>query len=182
MELIKDSIRQFYSLLVLLSFVSFVLWIYFSTGVDGEKSVFQKAGSMYSSMLKTQVIQNNGLSFMEGTISEDIPTVSYTGGVQKVGGQAVFRDLFAANSNAINGEEIALYLTDIKGVYGDSVLEKLDTNEIENLQEIPAAFIYDTDKDVLYFHCSGTYTIYLKVYASNGSQVTYEFCLPVETE
>ena len=77
-------------------------------------------------------------------------------------------------------EDFAIYLMDIRNMDGNSVLEVLSSAEIEDMEEIPATFIYDREQDILHIFGSGIYVVYVKVYGSSGGQVVYEFKLPVE--
>lgn len=185
MDLIKDMIKQFYSLLILLSCMWFVLWIFFSGGIYVGDGIFELSGRVYESLLKLDELKNDGLNYVGTFAIEELLIVEYTLGPQNVGGSVAFKDMFKVknkNGSVISGsiEEFALYLLDIRNEAGNSVLEVLTTEEIETLEEIPAAFIYDRTEDILYFHSSGIYMVSIKIYGMNGEQKIYEFRLPVE--
>lgn len=186
MELIKDIVRQFYPLLIMLSCITFVLWIFFSSDIFGGDGVLEGGGKVYAPMMGTDQLKNDGLSYVGGASSGYVPVVKYSAGAQNVGEEAVFKDLFSVkkeNGSFVNGsteDGFALYLMDIRTASGNSVLATLTAEEIENLEEVTTAFIYDRENDILYFHGSGTYIVYIKVYGSSGGQKTYEFKLPVE--
>ena len=187
MELIKDIVKQFYPLLVLMLSVSFVVWIFFSNGLAGKQNIFQATGNVYESMLDEEKKINDGLNYMPAEDNAIAPTIEYTQGAQEVGTQVIFKDMFtvtmADGSTKAASEEdgFAIYLRDIKSKDGNSVLQNLTTDAIEKLEEIPAAFVYDKELDTLYFYGSGVYIVELKIYGSSGVVEYYEFKLPVET-
>lgn len=188
MEVIKDIVKQFYPILIVASFVLFVVWIYFSATIYGESGIFKGAGTVYKPMLETDELKNEGLTYISGQGAQDVPVVKYNSGAQTVGTSTSFKEMLTvikadgttATGSAENG--FAIYLMDIKTVAGNSAMEILPTEEIEGLEEIPADFIYDKDQDILYFHGSGIYTVYVKIYGESGGQAVYEFQLPVENQ
>ena len=186
MELIKDITKQFYQLLIMLGCASFVLWILFSAEIFEGKGVLERAGKIYASLLDLDELKNDGLGYVDSVSSGYIPVVKYVGEVQCVGGQAVFKTLFSVrqeDGSFVSGDTVdewSLYLVDIKTSSGNSVLAMLTSEQIEALEEIPTPFIYDSERDVLYFHGSGIYVVYIKIYGKSGGHSMYEFRIPVE--
>ena len=186
MELIKDITKQFYPLLIMLSCIAFVLRIFFSADVFGGEGVLESGGKIYAPMLHSDELKNDGLGYVSSAQSGYVPVAKYVGGAQCVGGQASFKNMFSVrkeNGSFVGGsteDEFALYLIDIQTESGNSVLAYLTADEIANMDEVPAAFIYDRENDELHFHGSGTYVVYVKIYGKSGGQTTYEFKLPVE--
>ena len=186
MELIKDIVKQFYPLLIMLGCISFVLWIFFSAEVFGGEGVFLGTGNVFSPMLETDELKNDGLDYVGSFASGYVPVVKYMGGAQVVGTSMSFKDMFSvknASGNFVSGsteDDFAIYLLDIKGQAGNSVLTRLSSEFIGQMQEIPSPFVYDREQGILYFYGSGIYTVQVKIYGNSGSQSTYEFQLPVE--
>mgnify|MGYP003301527749 FL=1 len=56
----------------------------------------------------------------------------------------------------------------------------MSTDDLANMEELPSAFVYDKELDMLYVFGSGTYTVSVKIYFDVGGMETYEFKLPVE--
>ena len=167
MEWIRDILRPFYSLIIIASCLCFVMSVLFIE--------FPHCKELFFIILDNGELKMEGLDYIKDTQYEE-PVPHYIAGAQKMGTSIHFKDMFSMN----NAENYAMYLMDIRGASGNSVLEKMTTDEMVNLQEIPAAFIYDTNEDILYFHGSGVYTVYVKVYDKNGIQTIFEFKLPVE--
>ena len=186
MELIKDITKQFYPLLIMLSCIVFVLRIFFSADVFGGEGVLESGGKIYAPMLKTDELTNTGFETVASAQSRYVPVAKYAGNAQSVGGKATFKTLLSVkkeNGSFVSGsteDEFAIYLIDIQTESGNSVLAYLTADEIANMDEVPAAFIYDRENDELHFHGSGTYVVYVKIYGKSGGQTTYEFKLPVE--
>ena len=186
MELIKDLIKGFYPLMIAGACVAFVIGIFFSSPLNGKTGVFEGVGSIYIPIVNTTPVQNEGLHFEGNSISGDVPVLKYNHGAASSGEGLVFKDLFQvpkSNGTYVNGsveDDFAIYLMDIRTMDGNSVLEVLSSAEIEDLEEVPAAFVYDREQDILHIFGSGTYVVYVKIYGSSGGQVVYEFKLPVE--
>ena len=60
-------------------------------------------------------------------------------------------------------------------------MEVMSANDIAQLEEVPAPFVYDKENDLLYIFASGTYHVIVKIYTDSGASQSYEFQLPVET-
>lgn len=186
MELIKDIIKQFYPLLIMCSCVLFVIYIFFAAGDEAGKGVFENAGEVYTSMIDTDGLKNDGLSYAGNNSDAYVPSIKYNSGAKNVGDCVSFRSLFLVekkDGSLVSGDAeagFALYLEDIKNKSGNSVLERLSLEAIDQLEEIPAPFIYDKENDLLYVYASGVYLVQVKVYGTGGGMQVYEFNLPVE--
>ena len=186
MELIKDIVKQFYTLLIMIGCITFVLWIFFSAEIFGGEGVLEGGGKIYEPMLQTDELTNTGFETVAGAQSGYIPVAKYVGSAQSVGSKATFKTLLSVkkeNGSFVSGsteDEFSIYLIDIQTESGNSVLAYLTADEIANMDEVPAAFIYDRENDELHFHGSGTFVVYVKIYGKSGGQTTYEFKLPVE--
>lgn len=187
MEKIKDIIKQFYQLLILVACVMFVISVFFVSPMLGGKGTLGGTGAIFGPMLDTPEIKTEGLESIDKTESNYSPVIKYNSGAHDVGTYAIFKDLLLVqkkDGNFVSGsteDEFTLYLVDIKNQYGESVLVTLSHEDVENLEEIPSDFVYDKDTDALYFYSSGVYTVQFKIYNQSGGQKSYEFFIPVET-
>lgn len=77
-------------------------------------------------------------------------------------------------------DNTSIYLVDVRDSANNILVEKLTTEDIEVLEEIPAAFVYDKEQHILYFHQSGTFQVFIRVYTGSSQGVLYEFTIPVE--
>lgn len=187
MEIFKSIVRQFFYVLLLSSCFLFVLQMFFQERIEGKRDIFTAVAKVYDPMIYGKAIQCNGLSYLEKDVVSDMPEVLYTSGVKQAGMNLIFKSLLSVkrtDGTVVGGTEeddFSIYLMDIKTRKGESVLETLSTSEIENLEEIPAPFIYDETTDRLYLYSGGVYLVQVKIYGSGGGQAIYEFLLPVET-
>ncbi len=185
MELIKDIIRQFYPLLIMCACVSFVVYVFFSANYNGGDGVFENTGNIYAPMIEDDELKQDGLNYIVEEVNAYVPEIQYNSGAKQIGDCIAFKELFLVkkeDGSFVNGsleDDFALYLTDITQS-GNSVLERMTSEEIDVMEEIPAAFVYDKENDLLYIYGSGTYTVEVKVYGASGATQTYEFNLPVE--
>lgn len=186
MDMIKMVVKQFYPLMIMLSCVLFVVYIFFSANPNDGKDIFEGVGNVFAPMIGTDEVKNDGLSYKQSGVSGYIPIIKYNVGPQKVGNCVSFRELFLVqkeDGSFVNGntdDGFALYLEDIRNQNGNCVLEWLSSEEIAEMEEIPASFVYDKEQDLLYIYGSGTFVVYIKVYGSSGGSQIYEFNLPVE--
>lgn len=188
MEMLKDIVRAYYSLFITGACMLFVVGVYFSGAANGGMGVFEKAGETYDSMIDTENIGTNGLDYIGGAGAgqSDAPVMKYASGVRNVGEVVTFKNLLKvqlSNGNEVSGSTengFAIYLVDIRSAEGNSEMLIMSAQDIEDLEEIPAAFLYDKENDQLHLHKSGTYTVIVKIYGSSGVSAVYEFKLPVE--
>ncbi|MBQ8519467.1 MAG: hypothetical protein IJ455_07710 [Agathobacter sp.] len=186
MELIKNIVKQFYPLVIMLSCVSFVIWMFFSDGLRGKKSVFEGAGEIFAPAFDTGVVKNNALSYVGDSVSGYVPVIAYTGGTQTAGTYITLKSMFDVileDGTIVKGsteDGFAIYLMDIKNTADNSVLLFWTAEDIAEMEEIPAAFVYEKEQDILYCFKSGIYTVYVKIYGTDGGEETYVFSLPVE--
>lgn len=169
MEHIKD-------ILIMCACVSFVVYVFFAANYNGGVGVFENAGNIYAPMMEDEEVVHDGLDYIGEEVNSYVPEIKYNSGAKQVGDCVAFKELFLVRTE----EDYALYLIDIKNQSGNSVLECLSSEDLEDMDEIPAPFVYDKEKDLLYIFGSGIYTVEIKVYGSNGEVGCYEFNLPVE--
>ena len=182
----KIFLKQMFLLLVVFMGVMFALYIYFSAPFNGKKGLVKGTGTYVEAVMGTE---SNGGSNVDYEEDEEKETstfqLKYIYGTQTVGACVKFKSLLTVTTE--DGEkpgeledDFTIYLNDITDMNGNSVVEKLSTEMIESLEEIPAAFIYDKELDLLYFHKSGAFVVYMNIYDANGYKTSYEFTLPVE--
>ena len=186
MEILKDFVKQFYSIPIILGCVLFVIGVFFPSEVSGKQGIFVEIGNVFTPVISGKEIMSDGVHYIDSFISTYVPFVKYQAGVQMAGSYISFKEQFEvtkADGTVVSGsveDEFAIYLQDIKNQAGQSVLLLLSAEEIEALEEIPAPFVYDKEQDILCCFESGIYTAYVKVYGINGGQKTYTFQLPIE--
>ena len=186
MEMLKDIVRQFYPLLVVVACTLFVISVCFSRMTDGGTGLFGDVGNIFDSVTEQDAVKNNGMSFVENAITGYVPVVKYAQGTKFTGDATYFKSMFTVakeDGKVVNGsteDTFMLFLLDIKNENGSSALAWYGTEDLAGMEEIPAPFVYDKDLDILYFFMSGNYTIEIKVYGANGEQNVQEFQLPVE--
>ena len=118
---------------------------------------------------------------------EPFPTLIYVGTNVTVGDANRLSDLFQLKTatgtlSALDAvDDTALYLIDVKSETGTSLLTTMSTTDIQNLEELPSRAIYDSDKQLLYFHQSGIYTLCVRFYYNHRPGVLFECRIPVET-
>lgn len=186
MELLKDMIRQCYPLLVLCSCVLFVVHMFFGANLGNGKGIFERMGTLYTGILEEPPLEYGGLKHLETSNGGCLKSIHYNEGTRKVNDCIKFRSLFQVElqkdfqADMEQEYQVAIYLEDIKNLGESSVLERLTAEEIDRLEEIPAAFIYEEESDLLYFFRSGVFLVQIKVYGIDGSMERYEFYLPVD--
>ena len=190
MDMIKDIVRGYYPLLIAGACVLFVVSVFFSDTGNGGMGVFGAAGSTYESMIDTEDVGTNGADLIgaAGAGAGDVPVIKYASGARVTGEVVTFKNLLKVllpNGTEVSGgteNGFAIYLVDIRNAEGNSEMLVMSEQEIDDLEEIPASFLYDKENDQLHLHKSGTYTVIVKIYGSMGGFAEYEFKLPVEAE
>ena len=108
-------------------------------------------------------------------LEAEFPTPLYVGNSLTVGKGYLFEALFELDfSNA------TLYLVDVKSANENSILTKLSPSDIESLEQLPSTAIYDTEQHLLYFHNSGIYTLFIRMYYNHRPGILFECQVPVE--
>ena len=182
----KLPLKYVFSIFIITPAVFFAVYFLFARDGDGNIIKYQDFGTVIKDA-DTHAEPQLNVVISNAANNASAPILKYRGGIQKIGSCVVFKDMFLVTTE--NGEkpgsledDFKLYLKDIRTSADYSVLEKLYTEDIGALEEIPTSFIYDQNLEVLYIHDSGNYTVTVKVYGANGSQAEYEFILPVEIE
>lgn len=179
----KKTLKEYFSVIIAVVGVFFAVAVYFGTG-GMENGLFADTGEALAGSDDRQILSN----VPEGAVPTDmdIPLVKYAGGAWTVGTSADFRELFRfifEDGRSISGkdaENYTMYFKDVTDMSGNSVCEKLQTKDIESMEEIPSAFVFDKETKHLYFHKSGKFMMYVRVYYSADTYVDYEFAVPVE--
>lgn len=179
----KKIIRDIVLMILAVIGVLFAVVVIF--GNRNEKSMFESIGDgmgtvsqkAYTSDIATELEENKYV---------EIPTIHYIGGSRTVGDEVYLADMFEIEYAdgtivpASSDDKTAIYLVDIRDSLNNIIIENLTTEQIESLEEIPAAFVFDKEQSILYFHKSGVFTVYIKVYTESQSGVLCEFMIPVE--
>lgn len=163
-------------ILIMCACVMFVIYVFFSANYNGGEGVFENTGNIYAPMMEDEELTHDRLDYIGEEVDSYVPEIKYNSGAKQVGDCVTFKELFLVHIE----DDYALYLSDIKNQSGNSVLERLSSEDLEDMDEIPAPFVYDKEKDLLYIFGSGIYSVEIKVYGSNGRVEVYEFNLPVE--
>ena len=185
METIKDIVKQFYPVLIMVGSVLFVINVFFPS--SEHENVFAEAGELFVPMISDVEIKSDGLYYIDSFVSSYVPVVIYKAGAQMEGSCISWKTQFQVtkeDGSTVRGDAedgFAIRLLDIKNQNGESVLMRMSADEIAGIEEIPAPFVYEENQDILYCFFSGVYTVSMKVYTENGGQETYEFQLPVES-
>lgn len=182
----KTSIKQFFPLaLTVLCMVTGIMILFhgFQTHAHG---IYFDIGTTFS-----EITQNTHTSLIAEELiqseKEDLPTLIYVGGSLSIGEAYALPNLFLLQNAAGTISTLdtlnntALYLIDIKGETQNSVLTILSTFDLEQLEELPSKAIYDPETQFLYFHQSGIYTLYVRLYFDSRPGVLYQCKIPVET-
>lgn len=178
----QRPLKYIFAILVIVPFVIFSVYLLFGKNQDGNYQMFDTIGNTLESA-KVSDAPNAEISLSQSAA----PIITYNQGAQEVDTMVEFKSMFTVTTengtkNGAVEDDFALYLSDIRSVADLSVVEFLNTEQIEALEEIPAAFLYDKEKDILYFHQSGIFIIIVNVYSTDGSMAQYEFVLPVEVK
>ena len=188
MDMIKDIVRGYYPLLIAGTCVLFVVGVFFSDTGNGGMGVFGTAGSTYEQMIDKEDVGTNGANLIgaAGAGTGDVPVIKYASGARVTGEVVTFKNLLKvllSNGTEVSGsteDGFAIYLVDIRNAEGNSEMLVMSEQEIDDLEEIPASFLYDKENDKLHLHKSGTYTVIVKIYGATGLSDEYQFKLPVE--
>lgn len=181
-QTLKNCILLAFTALLVVFCIGYLL----SGPVGTESGILAGIGSMFENVQEKEIISESD-KVLEKVMSVDFPTVKYVGGARTVGDEIPFRELLQvclSGGTFQSGQEengFYLYFDDIRNEIGNSVVTYLKTEDVEALEEIPSPFIFDKEREILYFHKSGVFTMYIKVYMDNGSNTLYEVTLPVET-
>lgn len=184
--MIKDIIKQFYSLMIMLSCVMFAVWVFFSSEMKAGNDVFKAGGSLFEFAMDTGAVRNDGVSFIQDEVSSYVPLVRYAGGVRITGEILDFKELLQVRKEDgrwVSGsieDDFTIYLMDIRNQSGKSAMAVLSAEEIAGMEHISTAFAYAKEEDILCCFGNGIYTVIVKIYGANGSMAVYEFLLPVE--
>ena len=178
----KEPLKFIFAMLIIIPFVIFAIQFMFEKNENGNYKVFDSIGSILESADMSDITN------VDITLNQpEVPIIKYCAGVKQINTMTEFKEMFTVTTEngTKNGkleDDFALYLFDIRNVAGMSVVECLTIEQIESLEVIPSAFIYNQETDILFFNQSGIYTVIVDVYGSNGNLVQYEFLLPVEVK
>ncbi len=180
----KEQVKKFFPILIAALGVVFAVAVYFTGTVGTGNGLYSELGAAITGITGDRVISN--VQAAESTVPVEVPGIKYNAGAKTVGDAAGIRELFLfsySDGRMVSGadeESIVIYLMDIEDSTQGSVLEKYTTEEIGAMEEVSAPFIYDVQKNILYFHKRGSFKMKIKVYYDANTSVEYEFLFPVE--
>lgn len=186
MEHFKIVIKTKYELLILTGGILFVIGVFFFSDKEYGIGLFGNTGTTFLPLAEDVAIFNEGTGHLQGYVNDYIPCVYYNGGALRQGDRVRFKELLSVeleNGGMVRGDSksgFALYLIDIQTQSGNSVLEIISTEELEEMEEIPNTFVYDKERDTLYIFASGTFTVLVKIYSETGGFQNYQFKFPIE--
>ena len=188
MNQIKIIIKTNFQLLILVGCIMLVIRVFFFFGAESGMGIFGTSGTTFIPLVKEQDLVNKGADHLHGFVNGYIPIIHYNEGALQKGDGVEFKNLLLVdleNGDVVSGSAetgFVIYLIDIRTKRGNSVLEKMSTDDLANMEEIPSDFVYDEELDMLYIFGSGTYTVMVKIYSDTGGVDSYEFQLLVKLE
>lgn len=181
----KETIKHYFPLILTVLSAICAIQIFFHGSGNSQNGIFTDIGTYFSNGM-----QKNNFTSVAGQVESQkqtpLPTPKYVGNTRIVGEANTFEELFVLQfsdgtlSTIDESATAALYLLDIKNSNDTSVLTKLRSADIDNLEEVPSSVIYDTEKQLLYFHQGGIYKLYIRLYFDHRPGVLYECQIPVE--
>lgn len=182
----KDTLKHFFALLVIIPVVMFAIYFLYTGNVGNGHGLFAGIGNLLEGAV-TGGDTDPALPDAGAVTGTDAPLLKYSASTQEIDSSIRFKSLFTVitengEKNGTTEDDFAIYLSDVRNSADVSVVEFLTSEEMDELEEIPAPFIYDEESDMLYCYKSGVFTVLVKVYGANGAQAVYEFLLPVEAQ
>lgn len=181
----KEVIKHYFPLILTVLCAMYGLLIFFHGFTNSQNGIFSDIGTYFS-----DGTQKDNLTYVANQMGAQekapLPTPKYIGNTITVGEAVSFDKLFTLEftdgtlSTVEETPTAALYLVDVTHSNGTSVLMKLSSADVENLEELSTAAVYDTDNRLLYFHSSGIYTLYIRLYFNYQSGVLFQCQIPVE--
>lgn len=174
----KETIKHYFPLLLTALCAVFSISFLFSS--------FSDVGYSFSNITQKDYVTSVAKQ-AEAQLNAPFPTPKYIGNTLNVGDAYSFENLFLLEFSDGTTTKIkeqsgtSLYLVDIKLHNDDSVLTELSSADIDHLEMIPSAVIYDTENHLLYFHNHGIYKFYIRLYYNHRPGVLFECLVPVET-
>lgn len=180
----KTVIKQYFPWILTVLCAVFAIHIFFHGFANENHTIFDEIGKLFSNTNQKDN-QSNIAQQIEAQPQAPLPSIKYDGNTLTVGELYEFESLFTLSfpdgtmeSAALSNT--ALYLVEVKNSAGNSVLTKLSASAIENLEELPSAAIYNEEEQLLSFHTSGIYTLYLRMFYQYEDGVLYQCNIPVE--
>lgn len=178
----NKPLKHIFSILVIVPLVLFSAYLLYGKNQNGDIQIFESFGTVLEASGEEEA---PAADVMPG--NPEAPVIKYNQGTHTVGSSTRFKAMFTVvtqngTKNGTVEDDFSLYLSDVRNPADLSVVEFLTTGQIDALEEIPAAFLYDKEQDILHFHQSGIYTVMVNVYGADGSMAQYEFSIPVEAK
>ena len=179
----KEIIKNYFALAISALFFIFCMNYIFSSALGDELRT--QIGSIFRNIEKEDIKSQSHL-LLEEMLTATAPKVKYVGGTKNVGDVVAFKELIEVcliedfYQLGIEEDGFYIYFQDIFDKSGYSVVTYLNEDEIDALEEIPTAFIFDKERQSLFFYKSGIFVMSIKIYTDDGISSTYEFSIPVE--
>ena len=179
----REIIKNYFAVAISALFFIFCMNYIFASPIGDE--LRKQIGSIFRTAKKEDTKSQSYL-LLEEMLTATAPKVKYVGGTKNVGDVVEFKELIEVclieDSYKLGTEEdgFYIYFQDIFDKNGVSVVTYLNENEIDALEEIPTAFIFDKERQSLFFYKSGIFVMSIKIYTDDGISNTYEFSIPVE--
>lgn len=179
----KEVIKNYLAIVISALFAIFCINYVFASPMGNE--LRNQIGSIFKNAQKEDTKSQSHL-LLEEMLTATAPKVKYVGGTKNVGDVVKFKELIevcvSENIYKLGTEEdgFYIYFKDICDESGASVVTYLNEREIDTLEEIPTAFIFDKQRQLLFFYKSGIFVMTIKIYTDDGISTTYEFAIPVE--
>lgn len=181
----KNILKLYFPLILTVLSVFFILQFLFHGLADTSSNLFVAIGNNY-----TDAKQKDNRSLVaqkEGAQPKaPLPSIAYTGGTLITGEDFSFPKLFTLtyfDGTVLSldaATTAAIYLKDIRNKENDSVLTRLTSMEIKDLEELPSPSVYDTDKQLLYFYQNGIYHLTLQLFIDGEDGIYFTCNIPVE--
>lgn len=179
----KKVIKNYFAVAISALFAIFCMNYIFSSAMGDELRT--QIGSIFRNIEKEDIKSQSHL-LLEEMLTATAPKVKYVGGTKNVGDVVAFKELIEVcliedfYQLGIEEDGFYIYFQDIFDKSGYSVVTYLNEDEIDALEEIPTAFIFDKERQSLFFYKSGIFVMSIKIYTDDGISSTYEFSVPVE--
>ena len=181
----KNVLKYYFPLLLTVLCVFFILQILFWNISEPSANMFTSIGERLGNIKQTD--NTTMVAKKEGAKPQTpLPSITYSGGTLTSGTAVSFPKLFTltyadgSTASPAASTTAAVYLSDIRNTEQTPVLTRLSSKEIQTLEELPSAVVYDTDRQLLYFYQNGIYSLSLQFFVDGEDGVYFACQIPVE--
>ena len=72
MEMLKDIVKQFYSIPIILGCVLFVIGVFFPSPASGKQGIFVEIGNVFTPVISGKEIMSDGVHYIDSRIATDM--------------------------------------------------------------------------------------------------------------